>query len=177
MTRNKNRFTPLGQIKLKELGYKLTTPREIILDLLNKTSEHLSAEEIYHEVSRICPHIGLATVYRTLELLVRIGLVFKFDFGDGRARYELKEGPEGPRPHHHLVCTYCNRVIDYTGSVNEVIELRKRIEKGLSKKYHFKILNHFFRFDGLCEGCQKKKEGESNKHDSHQTELQKGKNE
>lgn len=162
MTRNKSSFTPLWQIKLKEWGYKLTTPREIILDLLNKTSEHLSAEEIFLDVCRIYPNIGLATVYRTLELLVRIGLVFKFDFGDGRARYELKEGPEGPRPHHHLVCTNCNRVIDYSGSVNEVIELRKKIEKGLSKKYHFKILNHFFRFDGLCERCQKEKEGKDN---------------
>ena len=160
MTKKKGSVKPRWQIKLKESGYKLTTPREIILDILNNTSEHLSAEEIYFEVCKVYPNIGLATVYRTLELLVRIDFIFKFDFGDGRARYELKEGPEGPRPHHHLVCVNCNRVIDYTSSVNEVIALRKIIEKGLSKKYHFKISNHFFRFDGLCDKCQ---EGKSRK--------------
>jgi len=104
--------------KFRGCGYRLTVPRQIILDVLSKTSKHLSAEDIYHAVHKGYPAIGLTTVYRTLELLVQMGLVFKFDFGDGRARYELSEGPKGARHHHHLVCTDCGRAIDYTDFID-----------------------------------------------------------
>jgi len=136
-------------------GYRMTVPRQAILDILSKTSEHLSAEDVYKTVHKIYPHVGLTTVYRTLELLVQIGLVFKFDFGDGRARYELSEGPKGERHHHHLVCTDCGRVIDYTDFIDEEIELLNQTEKGLSKKYNFKITNHLIQFYGLCDKCKK----------------------
>ena len=84
-----------------------------------------------------------------------MGLVFKFDFGDGRARYELSEGPKGTRHHHHLVCTKCGRVIDYTDFIDDEIELLGRTEKGLSKKFNFKITNHLIQFYGLCDRCKK----------------------
>jgi Fur family ferric uptake transcriptional regulator len=87
---------------------------------------------------------------------VHMGLVFKFDFGDGRARYELSEGPKGARHHHHLVCTNCGRVIDYTDFIDDEFELLGRAEKGLSKKFNFKITNHLIQFYGLCDRCQKK---------------------
>ena len=170
MTKEKMNGLHWCQNKIKDSGYKLTMPREIILDVLKKTSDHLSAEEIYQTVYQVYPDIGLATVYRTLELLVRIGLLLKFDFGDGRARYELKEGPKSDIPHHHLVCTYCSRVIDYSDSVNEFIDLRRKIEKELSKKYQFKILNHFFRFDGICDKCQRGEAGKANGHKMKQKE-------
>jgi Fur family ferric uptake transcriptional regulator len=137
-------------------GYRVTVARESILDVLSRTSEHLSAEDIYLAVHEIHPNIGLTTVYRTLELLVHMGLVFKFDFGDGRARYELSEGPKGARHHHHLVCTNCGRVIDYTDFIDDEFELLGRAEKGLSKKFNFKITNHLIQFYGLCDRCQKK---------------------
>ena len=136
-------------------GYRMTVPRQAILDILSKTSEHLSAEDVYKAVHKIYSHVGLTTVYRTLELLVQIGLVFKFDFGDGRSRYELSEGPKGERHHHHLVCTDCGRVIDYTDFIDEEIELLNQTEKGLSKKYNFKITNHLIQFYGLCDKCKK----------------------
>ena len=136
-------------------GYRMTVPRQAILDILSKTSEHLSAEDVYKAVHKIYSHVGLTTVYRTLELLVQIGLVFKFDFGDGRARYELSEGPKGERHHHHLVCTDCGRVIDYTDFIDEEIELLNQTEKGLSKKYNFRITNHLIQFYGLCDKCKK----------------------
>ncbi|MDP8212443.1 MAG: transcriptional repressor, partial [Candidatus Zapsychrus exili] len=80
----------------------------------------------------------------------------KFDFGDGRARYELSEGPKGARHHHHLVCTSCGRVVDYTDFIDEEVELLNQTEKGLSKKYDFKITNHLIQFYGLCSECKKK---------------------
>ena len=143
--------------KMKGCGYRLTVPRQAILDVLSKTSKHLSAEDIYLAVHKIYPAIGLTTVYRTLELLVQTGMVFKFDFGDRRARYELSEGPKSIGHHHHLVCTMCGRIIDYTDFIDEEIELLKKTEKGLSKKYNFKITNHLIQFYGLCEECQKRK--------------------
>ena len=135
-------------------GYRLTVPREAILDVLHSTTDHLSAEDIYFIVHKAYPNIGLTTVYRTLELLVRMGLVFKFDFGDDRSRYELSEGPKGQR-HHHLVCKRCGRVIDYTDFIEDELELVKRTEKGLSQKFGFKITNHVIQFCGLCANCQK----------------------
>jgi Fur family ferric uptake transcriptional regulator len=157
MPRRSNMGPPWWHGRFQGRGYRITIPREAILDVLSRTSKHLSAEDIYLAVHKICPHIGLTTIYRTLELLVHIGLVFKFDFGDGRARYELSEGPKGTRHHHHLVCTNCGRVIDYTDFIDEEIELLSRTEKGLSKKFNFKITNHLIQFYGLCDGCRNKK--------------------
>jgi len=142
--------------KFRGCGYRITVPREEILNILSRTSEHLSAEDIYMAVHKTHPNIGLTTIYRTLELLVHMGLVFKFDFGDGRARYELSEGPKGTRHHHHLVCTKCGRVIDYTDFIDDEIELLSRTEKGLSKKFNFKINNHLIQFYGLCDKCKSK---------------------
>jgi Fur family ferric uptake transcriptional regulator len=147
---------PWLQGKFRGCGYRLTVPRQAILDVLSKTIKHLSAEDIYLEVHKVYPAIGLTTVYRTLELLVRTGLVFKFDFGDGRARYELSEGPKSIGHHHHLVCTGCGRIVDYTDFINEEIELLKQTEKGLSRKYKFKITNHLIQFYGLCDKCKNK---------------------
>ena len=140
--------------RFQDAGFRITVPRQVILDLLNKTDKHLSAEDIYLEVRKRYPAIGLTTVYRTLELLANMGLIFKFDFGDGRARYELSQGPEAMKHHHHLVCTSCGRVIDYTELIEQERELVNRTEKELSGKYNFKIDSHQIQFLGLCEKCQ-----------------------
>lgn len=142
--------------RFRGCGYRLTVPRESILHVLSKTSKHLSAEEIYLKVHKAYPAIGLTTIYRTLDLLVQMGIVFKFDFGDGRARYELSEGPGVTQHHHHLVCTNCGRVIDYADFIDEEKELLSRTEKGLSKKYNFNISDHLIQFYGLCDKCSGK---------------------
>ena len=134
-------------------GRRMTLPRQLILDFLHRTGGHLSAEEIYLKLRGKAPSMGLATVYRTLELLTELGIVHKFDFGDGRARYEFAEGPGSMGHHHHLVCTSCKRIIDYTDFIKEETELLKQTEAGLSKKYNFKIRNHLIQFYGLCADC------------------------
>jgi len=141
------------QNKFKGCGYRITVSRIAILDILTKTNEHLSAEDIYMKVHPDYPAIGLTTIYRTLELLVNLGMIYKFDFGDGKARYELADGPKGIQHHHHLVCTSCGRVIDYTDFIQDEVDLLKKIENGLSKKYNFKIKNHLIQFYGLCDKC------------------------
>ena len=147
--------SPWWHGKFRGCGYRITPGREAILAVLSKSEKHLSAEDIYMQVHPKCPSIGLATIYRTLEVLIGLGLVFKFDFGDRRARYELAEGPKGAHHHHHLICTQCNRVIDYTDFIDEEVELLNQTEKGLSQKYDFKITNHLIQFYGLCNNCVK----------------------
>ncbi len=144
------------QKKFKKAGLRLTGPRLVIIDILSQTNNHLSAEEIYLTLRREnkSNNIGLTTIYRTLDVLVRLGIVYKFDFGDGRTRYELSEGPNGFHHHHHLVCTGCGHIVDYTDFIDEEKELLDRTEKGLAKKYNFSIHHHLIQFYGLCEHCR-----------------------
>ncbi|HNQ02492.1 MAG TPA: transcriptional repressor [Syntrophales bacterium] len=142
--------------KVRGCGFRMTLGREAVLDVLSRTDAHLSAEEVYLQVHKTYPAIGLTSVYRTLDMLVNIGLVYKFDFGDGRARFELAEGPKGKDHHHHLVCTGCGRVINYRDFIDEEVALLKKTEEGLSRKYNFVITNHLIQFYGLCEGCRRK---------------------
>jgi len=140
--------------KFRRHGYRMTIPRQLVIETLSKSSGHPSAEDIYFEIHKTHPGIGLTSVYRTLELLVQMGIAFKFDFGDGRSRYELVEGPKGIGHHHHLVCNNCGRIIDYTDFIEDEVELLKRTEEGLSKKFGFKITNHLIQFYGLCDNCK-----------------------
>ena len=143
--------------KLKGCGYKITQGREAILEFLAASQNHVSAEDIYKSIHLEYPNVGLTTIYRTLDILEKMALVYCFDFGDGRSRYELAEGPKGAHHHHHLVCTSCNRVIDYTDFIHEEVKLLQETEKGLSEKYNFRITNHLIQFYGVCDTCQVKK--------------------
>jgi Fur family ferric uptake transcriptional regulator len=134
----------------------VTVAREAILDMLAKTDKHMSAEDIYMKLHPVYPNIGLTTVYRTLDVLSNLAIIFKLDIGDGRARYELAESPKKPNHHHHLVCTGCRKIIDYSDFIDQEIKLLQETEKGLSKKYNFKITNHLIQFYGLCSDCASK---------------------
>ena len=140
-------------VRLNNHCCRLTRPRQAILDVLERADGHLDAEQIYKGASRIYPAVGLATVYRNLELLVRIGLVWKFDAGDDKARYEIAQHP-GEAHHHHLICKKCNSVIDYSESIDNERDFLKEREKNLSRKYNFKIENHCIDFFGLCNKCK-----------------------
>jgi len=141
--------------QLVEAGFRMTNPRTVITDILSQTEAHLSAEDVYVKALKINPSIGLTTVYRTLDLFVQTGIVQKFDFGDGKARYELTKNPQKKEHHHHLVCMHCKTIIDYSDFMKEELMLMEKTERELSKKYHFKILNHTIDFYGICEKCQK----------------------
>lgn len=134
-------------------GRRMTEARHAVLDALSERGEHLTAEEVHKAASRRYPNIGLATVYRTLELMTRLGLASKFDTGDDKARYELADGPSAKGHHHHLVCTSCRKIIDYSDFIKEEMELLRRTEEGLAKKYGFKIKSHVMQFYGLCKEC------------------------
>ena len=134
-------------------GARLTESREIIINILNNTDKHLSAEDIYLKAHKKNPSIGLTTVYRTLDLLIQMNIVQKFDFGDGRSRYELIKNSKGEN-HHHLVCVRCKKIINYAEFIKDELDLINKTEKEISEKYNFKIMNHIIHYYGLCEDCQ-----------------------
>jgi len=135
---------------LKKKGYKLTPQRRAIVDtIIQSEGKHLTAEEIYDEVKKICPEIGLATVYRTIQLFEQIGLVSKLQLNDGCSRYEIVHSDER-HMHHHLICNICNAVIEVED------DLLEQLEDKIKKQYKFKILDHSVKFYGICEECQKK---------------------
>ena len=133
-------------------GFRMTLPRRVILDALSKTDEHLLAKDVYMMINKRHPDIGLTTVYRTLDLLVRMGLINKFEFGEGQSRYELAW--EYKNHHHHLVCLECGKIIDYHDFIEDEIKFFDRIQKSLSRKYRFNIDNHEVYFYGKCQGCR-----------------------
>jgi len=139
--------------KLSKCCCRLTKPRQAILDILSRTGKHFNADQIYKAASKISPTVGLATIYRNLELLVRIGLVWKFDTGNNKTMYEMAECREESH-HHHLICKKCNSTIDYFGSIDNEKDFIRDREKKLSKKYNFKIENHCIDFYGLCNKCK-----------------------
>ena len=143
--------------QLHTQGYKLTPQREATLKvLLERESDHLSAEEIFLLVKEKAPEIGLATVYRTLELLSELTIIDKINFGDGVSRYDLRR--EGVNHfHHHLVCMEC-------GSVEEVMEdLLGDVERIVEEDMHFKVKDHRLTFHGICKNCQDEKANEKEK--------------
>ncbi len=133
-----------------------TMPREAILESLSKASKHMSAKEIYASLGKSYPGMGLTTVYRTLELLARMGLITKITLGDGQSRYEFKSS-EKEKHHHHLICTECGKIINYSEFLAEELKLVRKTEERLAKKYDFKILDHNIEFLGICEKCNKSK--------------------
>jgi Fur family ferric uptake transcriptional regulator len=141
--------------KFREYGYRITVGRKEILDVLTNSKGHLSAEEIYLKVHEKHPSVGLTTIYRTLDVLVSIGLLQKFDFGDDRARYEIIDAANEKGHHHHLICTECKKIIDYKDFIDEESEMLKKTEKALSEKYKFEIKKHVIEFYGLCPDCKK----------------------
>jgi Fur family ferric uptake transcriptional regulator len=97
------------------------------------------------------------TVYRTLDLLERTGVVHRIALADGQARYELRSTTKRDH-HHHLICTACGRIVDYSDFVSEELELVHKTEESLARKHGFRILDHNIEFLGLCEKCRHEKE-------------------
>lgn len=138
--------------KLKEKGCKLTLQRRSVLDvLIEHCDEHLSTEEIYEKVKKKYPEIGLATVYRTVQLFEEMGIIDRLNFDDGCSRFELAS-EDTVHHHHHLICEKCNKVFEVEN------DLLAEIESEIERKYQFAIRDHNVMFYGTCKDCMKKVE-------------------
>jgi len=132
---------------LRNHSYKLTPQRQTILQtFLEHIDRHLSAEEVFMLVKHQNPEIGLATVYRTLDILAEIGVLLKNDFGDGRSRYEFSRKDE--HHHHHLICLRCGNVSEFDD------DLLESLEAVINKRNQFKVMDHDLKFYGYCHNCE-----------------------
>lgn len=138
---------------LRSREYKMTPQREHVLCvLLDNKDKHLSAEDVYNLVKQRVPDVGLATVYRTLELFSNFDIIQSVDFGDGRKRYEFTLENNDEHRHHHLICIKCGKIIE----MNE--DLLEDLEQRVTNCYNFSISNHELKFFGRCRDCMSKNE-------------------
>jgi Fur family transcriptional regulator, ferric uptake regulator len=131
---------------LREQGLPVTAQREAVADVIFNSAEHLSVEEIEDALRGRGERIGKATIYRTVEILVRSGLVEEHDFGEGFKRYEHLFGHQPI--HEHLICTNCSRVVEFQSP--EVLQIRDEA----AAVHGFQPIRHRLEVYGICAECR-----------------------
>ena len=135
---------------LKENGLKVTNQRLLVLEAIaSRPERHLTAEEIYELVKVDFPEIGLATVYRTIQLFSELHLIDRINFDDGFVRYEIGNiyNHEQKHRHHHLICKKCGKVTSFQDDLLEVLE-----EK-IANTTGFYVVDHEGKLYGYCVEC------------------------
>lgn len=132
---------------LREHGLPVTSQREQVAEVVLESRGHLSVEDIEQQLRSRGLRIGKATVYRTLDILARSGMITERDFGEGFRRYEPVPG----HPHHeHLICMRCGKVVEFT---NDRLERMKAL---IAEEYGFQHHHHRLEIYGLCRECQQR---------------------
>jgi Fur family ferric uptake transcriptional regulator len=130
---------------LRQNGYRLTPQRRAVLKAIAGSHDHATPAEICARVRREHPAIGLATVYRVINLLEGLDLICRVNLG-GESRGYLMRRPTGH--HHHLVCSQCGRAVDFSDCNLSQLEQR------LSRDTGFEIKGHLLEFYGRCPECR-----------------------
>lgn len=139
---------------LSDSGFRITEQRLAILQvLMDNQHRHLTNDDIHDLVRSTYPEIGLATVYRTTQVLSNLGIITTLNIGDGKERYEMRS-TTGEHNHHHLICTECGGVSEFTEDLLDDLEDR------ITKEYGFSIADHELKFIGICSDCQEKLKNE-----------------
>ena len=129
--------------RLRHQHVRVTPQRLIVLEALAAHSGHIAADEILRWASARYPAINLATIYRTLDLLISMGLVAQTDFGSGVSFFELV----GDAPHHHLVCEHCHAVLEVDDNV--LVPMHESI----LRDYGFLTNTRHLALFGSCRAC------------------------
>ena len=130
-------------------NFKSSKRRDLIFSHVSKTRGHFTADHIYQQMLKIDPAIGIATVYRTIRLLVDCGVLTEHTFGEKRGYFEINE--INSRHHDHLICTSCGKIIEFQSDLIE--DDKERI----AAQYQFRIDSHKLEIFGLCNTCQQEK--------------------
>ncbi len=135
----------MGQMvqALKERGHRLTPQRQMILEAIESSRGHVSAESIHARVAAQFPQVNISTVYRTLELLQDLGLVSHTHFDDGIAQYHVASEAR----HQHMVCRGCGQEREIDVSVLDPLD------RHLRERYGFEADLAHFAIVGLCSSC------------------------
>jgi Fur family transcriptional regulator, ferric uptake regulator len=132
---------------LQKRGIRLTRQRQLLLDLIEKSGEHLDAETLYKLANARDPKLNRVTVYRTIKMLKEGGLVDELDlmhFGGDQHYYETRKKQE----HAHIICLRCGRVEEFYG--DPLTRLRRQVEA----TFGFQILIARTEIGGYCSHCQ-----------------------
>ena len=129
-------------------GLRATRQRQLVLDVLEHSPEHLDAEAIHDQVKVKDPRISLATVYRTLALFKRLGLVAEHSLGEDHGHFETAPNA----PHYHFTCLNCKRVIEFEApAVLETIT-------GLEERQGLQVIEAHLSLSGYCPSCRQAEE-------------------
>lgn len=131
-------------MRLRAYGCRLTPQRMAILNVLIRNDDHLTADQVYARVHADYPMTSLATVYKTINLLIEMGELLEIANGHDSSRYDGSR----PYPHPHLICIKCNTIFDL--ELSELEGLAQRVAQVTG----FQITNHRLDFFGLCPKCQ-----------------------
>lgn len=121
--------------ELHAKGWRSTPQRETILQTFQALpeGEHLSAEELHERLQEGGHGISLSTIYRTVKLMARLGILRELELAEGHKHYEINQ--PGPRHHHHLVCVKTNQVIEFKDT--KILSIVQKV----AEKYGFKVLD------------------------------------
>ncbi|MDJ0674267.1 MAG: transcriptional repressor [Calothrix sp. MO_167.B42] len=135
--------------ELNDRGWRLTPQRETILHIFQELpqGEHLSAEDLYHRLETEGEGISLSTIYRTLKLMARMGILRELELGEGHKHYEINQ--PYPHHHHHLICIKCNATIEFK---NDSI---LKIGAKTAQKEGYQLLDCQLTIHAVCPQCQR----------------------
>jgi Fur family ferric uptake transcriptional regulator len=125
-------YTPNAfKAELNEKGWRMTPQRETILHVFQNlpNGNHLSAEDLFKVLQNRGEKISLSTIYRTLKLMARMGILRELELAEGHKHYELNQ--PYPHHHHHLVCVQCNKTIEFKNDSILKIGLKQAERSGL----------------------------------------------
>ncbi len=131
---------------LHDAGTRVTSQRALILEIIQHGQGHLDVDEIHRRAHDRQPRLSLSTVYRTIQVLKKLGLVEEVHIDATRHHYEAKQATD----HYHLVCLGCGRVIEFS------YPLVRQIKKSVTEAKGFDIVNDELRATGYCPKCRAK---------------------
>ncbi len=144
---NEIKVLETGRRALNLSGMRVTNQRALLLEVIRQGQGHLDADEIYRRARRKHPRLSLSTVYRTLQLFKKLGLVEEVHFDESHHHYEM----EPPLEHHHLVCLGCGRVIEFH------YPLSRYVKRDVAEAKDFDIVTTEIRMTGNCSKCRQER--------------------
>ena len=132
---------------LNTAGLRATNQRALLLELIRQGKGHLDADELYRRAREKQPRLSLSTVYRSLQMFKKLGLVEELHFDDAHHRYEVKPSVE----HHHLVCLGCGRIVEFQ------YPLTRYIKRNVAGAKDFEIIDTELRMTGYCSECRQRR--------------------
>ena len=138
-----------GLKRLKKIlhneGLRFTSQREAVWNEIISSDDHREADEIYMAIKQKGVSVSRATVYRTIDVLLKNNFVRKLDIGVGPSKFEHKIDSHH---HDHIICIHCGRIEEFM--VDQIENLQDKV----AEEYGFKLVRHIHQLFGLCENCQ-----------------------